>query len=224
MHDMAAGYCERVSSGEDTAPTAVRRYWNAVYERRRPTEVSWYQREPEISMSLIGARRLASDAAIVDVGGGVSPLAARLLDDGFSDVTVLDVSARALELARAALGPDAGRIRWLEQDLGSWAPQPRYDLWHDRAVFHFLVEQDRAARYAEVVRAALRVGGTAVIGTFASDGPPSCSGLAVARYDAARNTAVFAPGLGEIATRREEHHTPGGAVQPFTWVMLERRS
>ena len=210
--------------GEDPLATAVRRHWDAVYERRQPTEVSWYQAEPETSLALIGDLELASGAAIVDVGGGASSLAARLLDRGFTDITVLDVSARALAVARAALGRDAARVEWLEQDLLSWTPRARYDLWHDRAVFHFLVEPARRERYAEVLRAALHARGKAVIGAFASDGPTRCSGLAVERYDPAGLAAVFAPGFTVVATRREEHHTPGGAVQPFTWVTLERRS
>jgi SAM-dependent methyltransferase len=177
-----------------------------------------------MSLELIADLALARDAAIVDVGGGASTLAARLLEHGFTDVTVLDVSAQALGQARAALGPEAKRIHWLERDLLSWSPDRPYDLWHDRAVFHFLTEPARRERYGEVLRVALRPGGTAVIATFAADGPTTCSGLPVARYDAGRLAGVFGDTFTTRSTSREEHRTPAGSIQPFTWVVLERRA
>jgi trans-aconitate methyltransferase len=193
-----------------------------VYETRRPYEVSWYQPRPEMSLALIEELGLTRDAAIVDVGAGASSLAQRLLAQGFADITVLDVSARALELARTDLGANAARVVWLEQDLLSWSPKRRYDLWHDRAVFHFLVDPAQQERYAAALRSALRPGGKAVIGTFAADGPTTCSGLAVARYDADQLATAFGEAFTTLATRREEHHTPASTMQTFTWITLER--
>jgi 2-polyprenyl-3-methyl-5-hydroxy-6-metoxy-1,4-benzoquinol methylase len=193
-----------------------------VYESRRPREVSWYQPEPEMSLALIQELALARDAAIVDVGAGASSLAEQLLAQGFADITVLDISARALDLARADLGAKSARVRWLEQNLLSWSPQRCYDVWHDRAVFHFLIDPAQQARYAEVLRSALCPGGKAIIGTFAADGPTSCSGLPVSRYGADRLATAFCKAFTTLAMRREEHHTPSDSIQPFTWVTLER--
>jgi len=175
-----------------------------------------------MSLALIQELALAPDAAIVDIGGGASSLAEQLLGSGFADITVLDVSARALELARADLGADATRVRWLEQDLLSWSPERRYDLWHDRAVFHFLVDPADQRRYAELLNSALRPAGKAIIGTFAADGPTTCSGLPVARYDDDGLAAAFGTAFTTLATRRELHHTPANSIQAFTWVTLER--
>jgi SAM-dependent methyltransferase len=202
--------------------SAAQRHWDAVYAARGPDRVSWYQPEPATSLALIDDLNLGDDAAVIDVGGGASSLAARLLERGFTDVTVLDVSAQALELARTALGGGAQRVTWLEQDVLAWSPDRVYDLWHDRAVFHFLVDRAKRQRYADVLAGALRPGGRAIVATFAVDGPLTCSGLAVARYDADGLASALGPGLRPIATRREEHHTPAGTVQPFTWMALER--
>ena len=206
------------------ASSAAKRHWDGVYEAAGARKVSWYQREPEMSLVLIEELGLRRDAAIVDVGAGASSLAERLLARGFIDITVLDVSARALELARAELGANAGSVSWLEQDLLSWSPQRQYDVWHDRAVFHFLVDPGKRARYVETLRSALRPGGKAVIGTFASDGPATCSGLPVVRYDADQLASALGDAFRLLATRREEHRTPADSVQPFTWAALERKT
>ncbi len=213
---------QTLSVPPDPSPSLAINHWNRVYETKQPHEVSWYQPGPGRSLALIEALALAHDAAIVDVGGGTSGLARQLLELGFTDVTVLDISAPALELARADLGRDATRVRWLEQDLLSWSPDRRYDLWHDRAVFHFLVAARDRQHYADLLHSALRPGGKAIVGTFAADGPTSCSGLPVARYNPDMLAAALGGAFTTLATSREEHHTPGGSTQPFTWVTLER--
>jgi Methyltransferase domain len=152
---------------------------------------------------------------------GASSLAARLLARGFIDITVLDVSVRALGLARVALGAKSARVCWLEQDLLGWSPQRRYDLWHDRALFHFLVDPAQQRRYGEALRSALRPGGKVIIGTFAADGPTTCSGLPVTRYDADGLATALGEAFTTLATRREEHRPPADSIQPFTWVTLE---
>jgi len=198
-------------------------HWNSVYEDKGTTEVSWYQRTPEMSLAIIEPLAVAKDAAIIDIGGGASTLAASLLDQGFTDLTVLDVSARALELAQDRLGPDARRVCWLREDVLSWTPGQAYALWHDRALFHFLVDPASRQRYVETLLTGLARGGLLIIGTFALDGPDQCSGLPVARYDAARLGAALGKGFLLLDERREEHHTPIGAVQPFTWTTFRRQ-
>ncbi|MGI8573213.1 MAG: class I SAM-dependent methyltransferase [Solirubrobacteraceae bacterium] len=210
------------SSPAPLPSSAAKEHWEAVYKTNGAREVSWYQPEPEISLALIAELGLARDAAIVDVGAGTSNLAERLLAEGFADITVLDLSPRALELARAELGANAARVQWVEQDLLNWSPQRQYDLWHDRAVFHFLLDPAQQERYAETLRSAIHPGGKVVIGTFAADGPTTCSGLPVAQYDAERLANVVGESFTTLTTRREEHRTPADSIQPFMWFALER--
>jgi SAM-dependent methyltransferase len=201
---------------------STKAHWEGVYRTSAVRDVSLYQPEPEVSLELIDELGVGRDDAILDVGGGGSSLAARLLARGFSDITVLDVSSRALELAREDLGAEAARVHWIARDLLRWSPQRRYDLWHDRAVLHFLVEGAERERYLETLRSATRGGAKVVIGTFAADGPARCSGLPVARYDIDGLASAVGDAFVTRTTRREEHRTPGGSVQPFTWVAFER--
>jgi SAM-dependent methyltransferase len=203
------------------ASSAAKRRWEALYRAKGPRDVSWYQPEPA-SLALVEQLRLGHDASIVDVGGGASRLAARLLGLGFTDITVLDISRAALDLARAELGANASRVHWIEHDLLDWIPSRRYDLWHDRAVFHFLVDPRQRERYAEILRSAITAGGKVIIGTFAADGPTTCSGLPVARYDPDKIAVALGDTFATLATCREEHHTPSGSTQPFTWVVFEQ--
>jgi SAM-dependent methyltransferase len=168
------------------------------------------------SLDLLAAAGVAPGDAVLDVGGGASTLAGHLVAAGYDDVTVLDVSSVALEEARARLG-DPPAVTWIHHDLLSWAPPRRWDVWHDRAVLHFLVDDGDRTRYAALVRRAVRPGGAVVIGTFAEDGPTRCSGLPVRRYTAADLAAVLGD-IEVVATRREMHATPAGTVQPFTWL------
>jgi hypothetical protein len=198
-------------------------HWNSVYERHGTTGVSWYQSSPEMSLAIIESLASSKDAAIIDVGGGASVLVPSLLGQGFTDLTVLDVARRALDLSQAQLGPDARRVHWLHQDLLLWAPSRSYDLWHDRAVFHFLVEPASRRRYVDVLLDALALDGLLILGAFAPDGPARCSGRPVARYDSAQLGAVLGSGFVLLDERYEEHRTPNGAVQPFTWATFRRR-
>jgi hypothetical protein len=199
------------------------RHWDEVYVERGATRVSWYQPEPVVSMTLLAGLALESDAPIIDIGGGASHLARVLLAHGFTDVSVLDVSAVALDQQR-----DTGRCpalpELLHEDVLQWTPSRRYVVWHDRAVFHFLTQATDRARYVDRVRDAVVPGGFVVVGTFAADGPDSCSGLPVCRYTEPELVGEFGPGFEEIASRREVHHTPAGGVQPFTWVVLRKHT
>jgi SAM-dependent methyltransferase len=168
-----------------------------------------------MSLELIARLDVASDAAVLDVGGGASSLVDHLMERGFTDVSVLDVSEAALELGRRRVG--AG-VKWFHEDLLSWRPARRYGLWHDRAVFHFLTEAADRDRYLNSLKAGLEPGGGLIMATFAEDGPEYCSGLPVARYAAIELLDLIGPGFRVIETRRELHVTPGGVTQPFTWV------
>jgi hypothetical protein len=193
------------------------RRWDEVYESRGELAVSWFQPTPAVSLELIGSLDVPRDAAVIDVGGGTSSLVDRLVERGFSDLSVLDVSGTALEVTRQRLGSDVP-ITFLEEDVLEWSPERRFHLWHDRAAFHFLVDGADRARYLATLRSATELGGFVIIATFASDGPESCSGLPVARYSADSLGSVLGSDFVVVETRREEHTTPGGGVQPFTWV------
>ena len=157
---------------------------------------------------------------MIDVGGGTSTLVDELVSRGFTDVSVLDVSTVALDSSRKRLGPTSERVCWVCADVLAWTPERTYDLWHDRAVFHFLVDPADRRRYVQVARLAVRPGGYVIVATFATDGPARCSGLRVERYDTEGLCAAFSPGFALVGSRRELHTTPSGAVQPFTWVVL----
>ena len=176
-----------------------------------------------MSLEMIGLTGIGPQEAVLDVGGGTSPLAGALLARGFADVTVLDLSEVALQTSRARLGPADARVRWVHADILDWIPDRTYGLWHDRAVFHFLVDAEDRERYVTTARSAVRPGGSVVVGTFAEDGPATCSGLPVARYDTQALADAFGAGFALVGSRRHEHRTPGGSVQPFTWVAMRRR-
>lgn len=199
-----------------------REHWDAVYQTKGADQVSWFQPEPTVSLQLIDALGVAPTDPILDVGGGACPLVDRLLERGHTDLTVLDVSAHALRLAQRRLGVRSERVRWEVAELLAWTPPRRYALWHDRAVFHFLTDPGDRARYRQLAAGGLSPGGHLILATFAADGPEQCSGLPVARYGPEQLAAQFTPDFTTVTTRREHHHTPTGAEQPFTWLLLRR--
>jgi hypothetical protein len=201
-----------------------RTHWNDAWTSRSPEEVSWYQSEPEPSLGLVTAVSKADDA-VIDVGGGASTLAGALLAEGYSKVTVLDVSAAALDALRTGLFDSKARVRTIEADvLEHRFYAGEVAIWHDRAVFHFLTEATERARYRAQIELAVRSGGHVIVGTFAADGPTKCSGLPVERYDAAALMAELGPNFRLVQSVRHEHQTPSGAVQPFTFVVARRAS
>jgi trans-aconitate methyltransferase len=193
-------------------------HWDAAYETRGTTGVSWFQPKTTMSTDLIEHLGILKTAAVIDIGGGASVLADTLLDRGFTDVSVLDVSKAALAEVRQRLGAHAS-ISLLQEDLLAWSPERRYDLWHDRAVFHFLVNPSDRGIYLKTLRSALRPEGFVIMATFASDGPEYCSGLAVSRYSSADLAKMLGSQFQVIEALREHHVTPAGVEQPFTWVV-----
>jgi SAM-dependent methyltransferase len=198
-------------------------HWDQIYDSRAPTELSWFQRHPETSLRLIEAAASGPSSAVVDVGAGASVLVDELLARGFTDITLVEFSRRALERVRERLGDEARCVRFVHRDLLTWVPERSYDVWHDRAVFHFLTEGADRERYVEVVADAICGGGSLILGTFAQDGPTSCSGLPVRRYSADELAALFARSFSMVGHEREEHLTPSGTAQSFTWVVLRRK-
>lgn len=201
--------------------TELEAHWDAAYAKGAD-RVSWAQEHARPSLALIDELAVPADAAIIDVGGGASPLAADLVERGFRDVTVLDLSPLALATARERLGDRADAVSWLCADLRAWSPPRSYGLWHDRAVLHFLTDPADRAHYAETVARAVEPGGHAIIAGFAPDGPEQCSGLPVQRATAEDLAALLGDAFVPVAMRREEHTTPSGNVQPFAWLAARR--
>jgi 2-polyprenyl-3-methyl-5-hydroxy-6-metoxy-1,4-benzoquinol methylase len=200
-----------------TSSSQRAKHWDTAYETSGATGVSWFQPTATASIQLIERLGIAPGAAVIDVGGGASSLADDLLDHGFTDVSVLDVSRAALAVVRQRLGSNAS-VSLLQEDLLTWKPQRRYDLWHDRAVFHFLVDQSDQETYLRTLRAALRPAGFVIMATFASDGPKYCSGLPVSRYSSVDLSKALGPQLQVVESFRTQHVTPAGVEQPFAWV------
>lgn len=198
-------------------------HWQTVWTTKPADEVSWYQDDPAPSLAMIAAAGLRKDAAIIDVGGGASTLVDRLLERGYVHVAVLDIAEAALRQAAERLGPMGDDVTWIEADVLDWRPVPGlFDLWHDRAVLHFLAEPADQARYVEVMKAALGPGATVVLAAFAPDGPEKCSGLPVRRHDSASLAALLGPEFRLAEEARQEHVTPGGNVQKFQWARFVR--
>jgi 2-polyprenyl-3-methyl-5-hydroxy-6-metoxy-1,4-benzoquinol methylase len=197
-------------------------HWEDVYTRKGEREVSWFQENPAPSLELIAELGATPDAAIIDVGGGASRLVDNLIEKRFRNITVLDLSESALDAAKTRLGERSAKVHWIITDVTNWEPQQAYDIWHDRATFHFLTEASDRAAYIARLGQALRIGGHAIIATFALDGPDRCSGLPVVRYDAASLRQALGQGVKLLHTRRHEHATPWGSQQVFQFSVFRR--
>jgi SAM-dependent methyltransferase len=198
-------------------------HWENVYRTKGEREVSWFQETPSISLELIQSVGATRHSSIVDIGGGASRLVDALVEEGYEAVTVLDLAESALAAAKTRLGQAAARVTWIAADVVRWKPLQRYDLWHDRAAFHFLTDEADRTAYVACLREALRPGGSAIIATFALDGPERCSGLPVVRYDAASLGKVLGSAFTLIDTRRHDHHTPMGSTQRFQFSVFRPR-
>lgn len=196
-------------------------YWDDAYAAGE-TAGNWFQQHPHMSLRMFDTAGVLADDSVVDVGGGASPLAGTLLQRGFRDITVVDISAAGMAYARERLGDRAERIEWLVADVCAWEPWRRYRVWHDRAVFHFLTAAEDRRQYLQALDAATESEAIAVFGCFAPDGPRHCSGLPVARYSSLDLTDQLGTQWTMIGHAREEHVTPAGVVQPFCWTALRK--
>lgn len=193
-------------------------YWETIYATRDPEEVSWFQNHAQLSLQIIRGSDVPHNARIIDVGGGASTLVDGLLDSGYEAISVLDLSGSALSEARERLGPRASTVQWLEADvLEADLPVAAYDVWHDRAVFHFLTYQSDRHRYVNQVLASVKPGGLVVIATFAEDGPEECSGLPVMRFSPAQLHAELGESFILLESEPELHITPAGQEQSFIY-------
>jgi SAM-dependent methyltransferase len=197
-------------------------HWDNVYTSKGEGDLSWYQDRATPSLELIALTGVSADAEIIDIGGGASRLVDSLLLANFGRLTVLDLSGAALDAARQRLGAKAAIVKWVVADATTWEPSQTYDLWHDRAAFHFLTDRADQSAYAERLKRALKPAGFAIIGTFAPDGPERCSGLPIVRHDAAALAAMLGHEFALIDARRHEHTTPWGAVQRFQFATFRR--
>jgi 2-polyprenyl-3-methyl-5-hydroxy-6-metoxy-1,4-benzoquinol methylase len=198
-------------------------HWETVYSTKAEDQVSWFQESPSISLELIRATQAAKDAAIIDIGGGASRLADALLGEGYRAITALDLSASALDAAKQRIGSSSNKIDWIVADVTSWTPARMYEVWHDRAAFHFLTEPSDRAAYVDRLRRAVVAGGHVIIATFALDGPERCSGLPVQRYDGKSLAAELGSEFELVETRGDVHRTPWESTQSFQFSRFRRR-
>lgn len=195
----------------------IKEHWEKVYQCKSPKEVSWYQAEPELSLSLIERASLPMDAPIIDIGGGASSLIDHLCERGYNNLSVLDISASALAHVKNRLTLQADKVHWYEEDVTAFEPPDRFMLWHDRAVFHFLTVKADREKYLDVLRQALEPGGHLVIMTFAIGGPKRCSGLDIIQYDADKIITELGSGFELLETGYDYHSTPAGHQQKFAY-------
>jgi SAM-dependent methyltransferase len=198
-------------------------HWETVYATKGENQVSWFQERPAISLALIKATQATKEAAIIDIGGGASRLADALLYDGYRSIAVLDLSAHALDAAKQRIGAAASEIDWIVADVTTWTPARSYEIWHDRAAFHFLTAASDRAAYIDRLRRAVVAGGHVIIATFALDGPEKCSGLPVQRYDAKSLAAELGSDFELVETQSDVHRTPWESTQSFQFSRFRRR-
>jgi ubiquinone/menaquinone biosynthesis C-methylase UbiE len=200
----------------------VKSHWEEIYTTKVSTDVSWYQTHPSLSLKLIEATEIGKEQSIIDVGGGTSMLIDFLLNKRFTELAVLDISSSALEIAKTRLGVKAENVEWIEADITEFQPSHHFDLWHDRAVFHFLVNEEDRSKYVNVLKRTLVPGGHIVIATFAIDGPKRCSGLDTVQYDVESMCSQLGDEFVLLDKLDEKHITPGNKEQKFTYFMYRR--
>jgi ubiquinone/menaquinone biosynthesis C-methylase UbiE len=199
-------------------------HWERIYATKAPDQVSWYQTQPQESLDLIRRTGISTMAAIIDIGGGASTLVDYLLADDFKHISVLDISPTSLAKAKERLGERARNVTWIEADITtSELPLSYYDLWHDRAVFHFLTDTQDRQKYVDAVKRSLKAGGHIIVASFAVDGPTQCSGLDVMRYSSQGLHHEFGDGFELVDSRSETHLTPFGTQQKFIYCYCRKR-
>jgi len=203
-------------------PEASRSHWDDVYSKKKEYDVSWFQESPSPSIELIDFVSAEQKSEIIDIGGGASRFVDHLVLQGYTTVTVLDLSSKALDSAKARLGNCSRLVEWIVADVTSWEPTNYYDVWHDRAAFHFLTESACQKAYAERLWRALRPGGYAIIGTFGLNGPTKCSSLPVVRHSSNSLGEIFGPDFRLVDSRGHDHVTPGGSIQQFQFSTFQK--
>lgn len=201
-----------------------KQHWENIYENRQPDEVSWYQPQPTISLEFLKLAKLPKTARIIDVGGGESLFVDYLLDAGYKNITVLDISDAAIRHARQRVGDKANLVNWVVSDIVDFEPEEKYDFWHDRGTFHFLTNEEDIRKYIALIRASVKPKGYAVIGTFSDIGPQRCSGLEIHQYSEDLMERQVQPYFTKIAAKREDHITPYNTVQNFLFCCFRKTS
>ena len=197
-------------------------HWEQIYQTKQPGEVSWFQPTPDTSLKFIEQFSIPLDAKIIDVGGGDSLLVDHLLDKGFTDITVLDISESALERAKLRLGARALKVKWIIADAATFIPAEKYDFWHDRAAFHFLTREEEIVYYINTVQQNIKPTGILVIGTFSEQGPKKCSGIEIKQYSETSMTERLKDFFEKIACITVEHKTPFDTIQQFVFCSFRK--
>ncbi|MEE6126977.1 class I SAM-dependent methyltransferase [Chryseobacterium arthrosphaerae] len=195
-------------------------HWENIYETKNPDQVSWTQAKPQTSLDFISSFGLGKEARIIDIGGGDSNLVDFLLQEGYENITVLDISSKALEKAKERLGDAAAKVKWIATDITAFEPAETYDIWHDRAAFHFLTTREKVSKYIGIAEKSIT--GFMVLGTFSKNGPTKCSGLDIQQYDEESLSSEFESGFEKIQCLTEDHTTPFGTVQNFVFCSFKK--
>jgi len=201
----------------------IKQHWENIYNTKSEEELSWFQSYPKNSMDFVALFDLLLTANIIDIGGGDSHFADALLDKGYQNIWVLDISANAIERAKKRLGENASKIHWIVSDVTTFEPPVKFDLWHDRAAFHFLISADKINKYVSIAEDAIKQKGYLILGTFSESGPESCSGLQIKQYSEKSMSSRFENAFDRIKCIHEEHKTPWEAIQNFLFCSFKKR-
>jgi len=202
---------------------AEQQHWDEVYNTKAEDEVSWFQPYPKTSMAFVELFKLPLHANIIDIGGGDSHFVDALLEQGYQNIWVLDISANAIERAKIRLGANASKVNWIVSDVTAFTPTVLFDFWHDRAAFHFLTTEDKIYKYISIAEAAIKKDGYLTLGTFSENGPERCSGLAIKQYSETSMSARFEVAFDRIKCVTEDHRTPFNTVQNFLFCSFKKQ-
>lgn len=202
---------------------SYKQHWEHVFTTKAEDEVSWFQPYPKTSMEFVELFNLPLDANIIDIGGGDSHFVDALLDKGYQNIYVLDISANAIERAKQRLGERASKVHWIVSDITEFEPPVQFDFWHDRAAFHFLTTQDKIYKYVSIAEDAIKKDGYLILGTFSENGPTKCSGLEIKQYSEASMSARFEIAFDRIKCIQEDHKTPFNTVQNFLFCSFKKK-
>jgi len=212
-----------MTQNQSVIGTTVKEHWEKVFATKKENEVSWYQPYPETSVTLLEYCHLPADANVIDAGGGNSRFIDALIQKGYKNIYLLDISSNAIGHTKERLRTDADRVNWVESDVTEYKPHVQFDLWHDRASFHFLTTEERIRKYVSIVEKAVRWNGYLVIGTFSDEGPKKCSGLDVKQYSESALTEIFKDKYKPVKILRDNHRTPSGSNQNFLFCCFQKK-